>query len=92
MHTTKANIDSPQRHGEHREKPRIEAELPAIRCPVLAIQGYDDRYGTMEQLDRIARVVSGPCELLKLANCGHAPQRDQPTAVIDAIALYADQC
>ncbi len=37
----------------------IEAELPNIRCPVLAIQGYDDQYATMEQLDRIARVAPG---------------------------------
>ena len=69
----------------------IEAELPKIRCPVLAIQGYDDQYGTMEQLDRIAAGVRSPCRLLKLADCGHAPQRDQPEAVIAAIAaLYRD--
>ncbi len=43
----------------------------------------------MEQLDRIAAGVRSPCRLLKLADCGHAPQRDQPQAVIEAIeALY----
>ena len=63
----------------------IEAELPNIRCPVLAIQGHDDQYGSMEQLDRIAAGVRSPCRLLKLADCGHAPQRDQPVAVIAAI-------
>ncbi|HTN50261.1 MAG TPA: alpha/beta hydrolase [Burkholderiaceae bacterium] len=67
----------------------IEAELPQIRCPVLAIQGYDDQYGTMEQLDRIGAGVRSPCRLLKLAECGHSPQRDQPEAVMAAIAeLY----
>ncbi len=67
----------------------IEAELPKIRCPVLAIQGYDDQYATMEQLDRIAAGVTSPCRLLKLSACGHSPQRDQPEAVIAAIAgLY----
>jgi pimeloyl-ACP methyl ester carboxylesterase len=66
----------------------IEAELPKIRCPVLAIQGYEDTYATMEQLERIARGTRN-CRLLKLENCGHSPQRDQPAAVIDAIAeLY----
>jgi len=69
----------------------IEAELPKIRCPVLAIQGYDDQYGTMEQLDRIARGAPGRTMLLKLADCGHAPQRDQPEAVIKAIrALFEE--
>jgi len=68
----------------------IEAELPAIRCPVLAIQGYGDQYGTLAQLDRIAAAVSGPCRLLKLDHCGHSPQRDQPAAVITALQqLYA---
>ena len=56
--------------------------LPNIRCPVLAIQGYDDEYGTMQQLDEIAQRVKGPCELLKLEHCGHAPFRDQPEAVL----------
>ncbi len=57
----------------------IEEYLPGIRCPVLAIQGEDDEYGTMAQLDaHPARQVGGPCELLKLPGCGHAPFRDQP--------------
>jgi len=68
----------------------IEAELPKIRCSVLAIQGYDDQYGTMEQLDRIAAGLRSPCRLLKLAECGHTPQRDQPSAVMDAIAQLYD--
>jgi pimeloyl-ACP methyl ester carboxylesterase len=68
----------------------VEREIEAISCPVLAIQGHDDPYGTMAQLDRIARRVSGPCRLLKLDRCGHTPQRDQPEAVMAAIAaLYA---
>ena len=67
----------------------IEGELPNIRCPVLAIQGYDDQYGTMEQLDRIARGAPHAV-LLKLEHCGHAPQRDQPERVVDAIGqLFA---
>jgi pimeloyl-ACP methyl ester carboxylesterase len=59
-----------------------EDYLPNIRCPVLAIQGYDDEYGSMQQLDEIARRVKGPCELLKLEHCGHAPFRDQPETVL----------
>jgi pimeloyl-ACP methyl ester carboxylesterase len=69
----------------------IEAELPKIRCPVLAIQGHDDQYGTMEQLDRIARGAPGRTTLLKLEHCGHAPQRDQPEAVIEAIGALFGQ-
>jgi pimeloyl-ACP methyl ester carboxylesterase len=62
--------------------------LPAIRCPVLAIQGHDDIYGTMRQLDDIARQVKGPCEILKLDNCGHAPFREQPQKTLDAVTRF----
>src|SRR4029453_8503606 len=49
--------------------------LPGGRSPGLAIQGHDDEYGTMQQLDEIRRRVKGRCELVKLADCGHAPFR-----------------
>lgn len=62
--------------------------LPRITCPVLAIQGHDDIYGTLRQLDDIARQVKGPCELLKLENCGHAPFREQPEKTLDAVTRF----
>jgi pimeloyl-ACP methyl ester carboxylesterase len=66
----------------------IEAYLGGIACPVLAIQGVDDAYGTMAQLERIQRGVGGPCERLELAECGHAPFRDQPGRTLEAIARF----
>jgi pimeloyl-ACP methyl ester carboxylesterase len=62
--------------------------LPGVRSPVLAIQGHDDEYGTMAQLDEIGGRVSGPCELLKLENCGHSPFRDQPDTVISSVSAF----
>jgi pimeloyl-ACP methyl ester carboxylesterase len=62
--------------------------LPGVRCPVLAIQGHDDEYGTMAQLDEIERRVGGSCKLLKLQNCGHAPFRDQPEKVTAEVAAF----
>jgi len=62
--------------------------LPNVKCPVLAIQGYDDVYGTMAQLDEIARRVKGSCELLKLESCDHAPFRDQPEKTLDAVVRF----
>ena len=66
----------------------IEEYLPRIDCPVLAIQGEDDEYGTMEQLRRIGRQVPD-VELLELTDCRHSPHRDQPEAVDDAVAAPA---
>jgi pimeloyl-ACP methyl ester carboxylesterase len=61
----------------------IEPLLPRIRCPLLAIQGVDDEYGTMAQIDAIAARVPAT-RVLKLQHCGHSPHRDQPEAVIAA--------
>jgi len=64
--------------------------LPNVRCPILAIQGHDDEYGTMAQLDDIALRVSVACELLKLEDCGHSPFRDQPEKVLSAAKDFID--
>ncbi|HEX6691484.1 MAG TPA: alpha/beta hydrolase [Burkholderiales bacterium] len=61
--------------------------LPAIEAPVLAIQGEDDEYGTMQQLDDIKRKVKR-CELLKLPGCGHSPFKDQTEKVLSAIESF----
>ena len=55
----------------------IEAEIGSIACPVLAVQGEDDEYGTMEQVRAIARRLP-QAEPLVLPACGHSPHRDQP--------------
>jgi pimeloyl-ACP methyl ester carboxylesterase len=66
----------------------LEEYLPQITCPVLAIQGFDDQYGTMAQLDAIAAQAGGPVETLRLQNCRHSPHRDQPESVIEAITHF----
>ena len=66
----------------------IEEYLPSISAPVLAIQGTDDEYGTMAQLESICGKVNGTCETLELAGCGHSPHRDQPDAVLAAIGRF----
>jgi pimeloyl-ACP methyl ester carboxylesterase len=68
----------------------IEDCLPHIACPVLAIQGEEDEYGTMEQMRRIGAAVAG-VELVRLPECRHSPHRDQPDAVIAAITRFVDR-
>jgi pimeloyl-ACP methyl ester carboxylesterase len=67
----------------------LAAECQRLAVPTLLIQGEDDEYGTLAQLDAIAEVAPGPVERLVLADCGHSPHRDQPAAVLDAIAGFA---
>lgn len=66
----------------------IEEFLPSIACPLLLIQGRDDEYGTMAQLDAIERAVEGKVRRLELAHCRHSPHRDQPEATLAAIVDF----
>jgi pimeloyl-ACP methyl ester carboxylesterase len=65
----------------------VERELATIGCPVLAVQGEDDEYGTLEQIRAVARAVP-QTELLVLPRCGHSPHRDQPQALMREAGLF----
>lgn len=65
----------------------IRAECRRIVAPVLAIQGVDDAYGTLRQIEEIAP-TAGPFETQVLPECGHSPHRDQPEAVTRRIAEF----
>lgn len=65
----------------------IRAECRRIETPVLAIQGIDDAYGTLRQIEEIAP-TAGPFEMQVLPECGHSPHRDQPDAVTRRIAEF----
>ena len=69
----------------------IEEYLPKITCPILVIQGQDDQYGTMKQVEAIKKQVAGPVEVLGLANCKHSPQRDQPDETLKAICRFVSK-
>jgi len=62
----------------------IEALLPRLQCPILALQGEDDEYGTLAQVEDIRRHVPG-AEVVVLRDCGHSPHRDQPAALTRAV-------
>ena len=62
--------------------------LPRIACPLLAVQGVNDPYGTMAQIDAIAQGVP-QAERFKLPDCGHSPQRDQPEALVEEVVAFA---
>ncbi len=69
----------------------IERYLKAITVPSLLIQGRDDEYGSLAQLEAITAQVSGPVQTLVLDACGHSPQKDQTAAVLDAITIFMAQ-
>lgn len=68
----------------------IADRIPRIGCPILAVQGLDDEYGSLEQIRSIRRALPGT-RLLELASCGHSPHRDQPQALMAAICDFLNQ-
>lgn len=67
----------------------IEEEIRAITCPVLALQGLQDEYGTLAHVRGIAERLT-QARVVEIADCGHSPHRDQPQAVIDACRAFVD--
>ena len=65
----------------------IRKECQAITCPLLALQGTDDPYGSAEQIKQILP-LSRTVERHLLANCGHSPQRDQTQQTTELIVKF----
>ncbi|HEY2189614.1 MAG TPA: alpha/beta hydrolase [Caldimonas sp.] len=59
----------------------IGRDIEGIAAPVLAVQGEDDEYGTLEQIRAVARHIPGT-RLVAIPRCGHSPHRDQPEALM----------
>lgn len=68
----------------------IDDFLPRITAPALFLQGLQDQYGTLEQLDRLAAVLP-EMYAIEIDACGHSPHRDQCDAVLAAIRSFLDQ-
>lgn len=73
----------------------IEARLDRLELPLLVIQGRDDQYGTLAQVQAIVTKSRGLVETMILPGAGHAPHRDQPDRVIarvrDFVATLLDR-
>ena len=65
----------------------IEADLAGVTCPVLAIQGENDEYGTLEQIYGIQRRIPAT-RIVVLPRCGHSPHRDQAEALSQEVARF----
>jgi pimeloyl-ACP methyl ester carboxylesterase len=67
----------------------LEPEAAQVACPALLIQGRDDPYGTLDQLDRIEARVRGPVERLVVPG-GHSPHLEAAAPVLAAVAAFSD--
>jgi pimeloyl-ACP methyl ester carboxylesterase len=66
----------------------LETDLPRIRCPILAIHGDRDEYGSVEFPQLICSRTGGPADLAIVVGCGHVPHRERPDEVLDHVVLF----
>ena len=66
----------------------LEAVLPRVKCPVLAIHGAQDEYGSALHPQKIAALVRGPSRCEILANLQHVPHREQERVIVDLMANF----
>jgi pimeloyl-ACP methyl ester carboxylesterase len=66
----------------------IEEYVPKITCPVLCIQGEEDEYGTIAQVEAI-KAGAQQTQITMLPNCKHSPHRDQAEKTLELVAELA---
>lgn len=68
----------------------IEEYVPAITCPMLCIQGEQDEYGTIAQVQAI-KARAPQTQIAMLPNCKHSPHRDQQEMTLQLMAEFLDR-
>jgi pimeloyl-ACP methyl ester carboxylesterase len=68
----------------------ISEYLAYIRVPVAILQGVDDEYGTMRQVEIAKEECYCPVDVTVIPGAGHAPHREAPGATFDAISEFAN--
>jgi len=68
----------------------LEPDAERVSCPVLLVQGAEDPYGSLDQLDRIEKRVRGPVRRLVVPG-GHSPHRDATEVVLREIGAFVEE-
>jgi pimeloyl-ACP methyl ester carboxylesterase len=66
----------------------IERFIGAIRSPILAIQGREDQYGTLRQMDALRQGACAPLDVRIVENCGHSPHLEQPEQTLAIVSEF----
>ncbi|MGH8816128.1 MAG: alpha/beta fold hydrolase [Achromobacter pestifer] len=69
----------------------LDAVLPAVTVPFLAIHGENDEYGSMRHPEKFVTLAGGAASMLPLPGCGHVPHREREDVVLDAVRGFLDQ-
>ena len=67
----------------------ISEYLAYIRVPVAILQGADDQYGTIRQVEIAREECYCPVDITVIPGAGHSPQREAPEATLNSITEFA---
>jgi pimeloyl-ACP methyl ester carboxylesterase len=68
----------------------ISEFLAYIRVPVAIVQGVDDAYGTMRQIEIAQEECYCPVDVTVIPGAAHQPHREAPGPTLEAIAEFAN--
>ncbi len=66
----------------------LEPHICRVTCPVLAIHGDQDEFGSKAFPEFICQRVTGAAQLYILEGCGHVPHHERPAEIVDRISLF----
>jgi pimeloyl-ACP methyl ester carboxylesterase len=69
----------------------ITEALGYIRVPILIVQGDDDQFGTLKQVEAAQRECYCPVETLLLPGVRHVPQREAPELTLNAVTDFINR-
>ncbi|MBC6981365.1 alpha/beta fold hydrolase [Caulobacter sp. 17J80-11] len=69
---------------------RLDEDLRAVRCPVLAMHGDKDEFGSPAHPQRIGALPSGPTRVVLMDDTGHVPHRERPEAVLAEVSAFLE--
>ncbi len=70
----------------------LDNYLRRLRCPVLAIHGDRDEFGSLAHPQRIAALAATHTDTIILEDTGHVPHREKPDLVLRAVSTFLDRC
>jgi pimeloyl-ACP methyl ester carboxylesterase len=69
----------------------ITEALGYIRVPILIVQGADDQYGTLKQIEAARQECYCPVEVAVLPGARHSPHRDAPELTLGTVAAFINR-
>jgi len=66
----------------------LDDDLRRVLCPLLAIHGDRDEYGSPKHPEQIRRLAPGESRIVLLEDCGHVPHREHEARVLSEVARF----